>query len=180
MCVCVQVLSPTPSPGLSPLDEGQGSMRDSSPPRPAQRVADGLTEHIQPAGVVALPYDTPHTSTTGQRGRKFSCGVPRSKDSDHSDGHTADVARHARLGHGQSGGSNPPLSPTEGGRRGASKGQLYAVRWACFQPIQCGWPWTRTPRGCLPRNQHLLDKVGACRGRPARATCASEKASKAP
>lgn len=146
---------------------------------PAQRVSDGLTEHIQPAGVVALPYDTPHTSTRGQRGRKVSCGVPRSKDSDHSDGHTADVARHARLGHGQSGGSNPPLSPTEGGRRGASKGSFMPSDGHVSSPSS-GWPWTRTPRGCLPRNQHLLDKGGACRGRPARATCASEKASKAP
>lgn len=46
---------------------------------PAQRVADGQTEPVQPAGGVALPYDTPRTSTRGQRGRNFSCVVPVGK-----------------------------------------------------------------------------------------------------
>jgi hypothetical protein len=42
--VCAShILSPTPNPGLSPLDEGEGSRRDSSPPRPAGRAAAGPT-----------------------------------------------------------------------------------------------------------------------------------------
>ena len=45
----------------------------------AQQVAGGRTEPVQPAGGIALPYDTPRTSTKGQRGCNLSCVVPRSK-----------------------------------------------------------------------------------------------------
>lgn len=142
------------------------------------RVADGQTEPVQPAGGVALPYDTPRTSTRGQRPQFLLCGAPlerfRPLGWSHSRRSATRPARPRPIRWLQ-----PPVVAHRGGRRRASRASFMPSDGHVASPSS-GWPWTTTPRGCLPRNQHLLDKGGACRGRPARATCASEKASKAP
>lgn len=185
MCVCVQVLSPTPSPGLSPLDEGQGSMRDSSPPRPAGPAAAGPASCGRADGTrptsgrrrSALRHAS-HINKRAEGPQFLLCGAPlerfRPLGWSHSRRSAARPARPRPIRWLQ-----PPVVAHRGGRRRASRASFMPSDGHVASPSS-GWPWTTTPRGCLPRNQHLLDKGGACRGRPARATCASEKASKAP
>ena len=161
-------MSPTSSPGLSPLDEGEGSIRDSSPPWSAGRAAAGSTSCGRTDGTrptsgrhcSALRHAS-HINKRAEGVQFVLCGAPF-EASDHSDGHTAGVTRHAQLGHGQSGGSTPPVvAHTEG--VGAGIKSQFMPSDGHFSSPSSGWPWTKTPRGCLPRNQHLLDKGAACR-----------------